>query len=158
MKKKPEPTQQSRALAAAMTAKGLKNVDVANHVGVTAGAVSHWVTGGRPVPVEKVSLVAEFVGIKPEVISNRYQAIATQIVPLEDVRKDIPTDLAINRLENGLDAMRLAVGILAGVMVRHRPVEAADAARTIRKQLSGKYLNQGFVKELLEVLDASAKA
>lgn len=157
MPKKPIPTAQSRALQAAMIARHLKNVDVANHAGVTPGAVSHWVTGARPVPIEKVSVVAEYVGVKPEAISDRYGALATQIVPQDDARQTMPIDLTINRLENGMDAMRLAVGILAGVMARHRPIEASDAARTIRKQLSGRYLNQGFVKELLEVLDASAK-
>ena len=156
MPRKPAaPTQQSRALVAAMKARNLGNVDIANAAGVTPGAVSHWVTGHRPVPPEKAQAVSDLLGIKAETISPRFAAIYTQAVP-DIAANGEPSALTINRLENGIDAMRLALGVMAGVMLRHRPVEAADVAKTIRKKLPGKFVNQGFVKELLEVLEAGA--
>lgn len=57
------------------------------------------------------------------------------------------------QLEQEVHSLSLALASLASVMVQHRPVEAADAAASIRRQVPPKYRARGSLRELLEVLE-----
>lgn len=158
--KKPAPSKESLALASLMRAKGVKNADLARELNVDAGYVSQWKNGTRPIPAKNAQAVALALGTKPELISTAYAEmpssngnLALDIAVTQDEKPRL--DLTINRLENGIDSLRLALGVMAGVMLAHRPAEAADVARSLRKNLKGKFVNQGFVKELLEVLESN---
>jgi transcriptional regulator with XRE-family HTH domain len=161
-KSNPEPTAAER-LASAMRTKGVKNVDLATYADVTPGAVSQWVKGRRPVPANKARAVAEFVGVQPEQISLKYGEISEQrgVYDLDaqpsETHDPLSLDKTINRIESDIDALRMAFGVLAGVMVAHRPAEAADVAKALRKHLSARFARQGFVHELLELLKAGTE-
>lgn len=156
------PSKEALALASAISSSGLTHEAVGEHVGVTAGQVSHWVTGRRPVPVERAEKLATYLGIAPERICARYArltktgsgvALVSHAGTKGDERRH---DLIVARLENDVDALRYAMGALVSAMVIHRPAEASDVARVLRKHVPAKFVNHGFVAELLKALDKGA--
>lgn len=154
------PSKEALALSAAMNALGLKKTVVAEQMGVTPGLVSQWASGHRPVPPEKAVKLAELVGIEPGRISARYAEFrandAGNVVPLRQSNEhadDRRHDLVIARLENDIDSLRYALGALVAVMTVHRPAEGAAVAKAIRKSVPSKFVKQGYVSELLAVLD-----
>jgi len=155
--------KEALALAAAMAANRLKNVAVAQHMGVSEGQVSQWVTGRRPVPVDKAVRLAKYVGATPEQISAKYAEYSDSpdmgnVVPLRATKEKegLRPDLVIARLENDVDALRYAMSALVSAMVIHRPAEAADVAKVVRKHVPAKFVSHGFVAELLRALDKGA--
>lgn len=74
-------------------------------------------------------------------------------------KQDVPLryELVISRLENDIDALRYAVAALVTSMVVNRPAEALDAAETIRQAVPSKFRDQGFLHELLLVLEKASK-
>lgn len=154
------PSRESLALSAAMASSGLNNVAVAKHMGVSDGLVSQWVTGRRPVPPDKAIKLGSYVGAAPETISAKYAATLSaqtegNIVPLPGESTDDPRrqELIIRRLENDVDSLRFALGALISVMAVHRPTEAAAFVKTLRKTVPAKYVNQGYIAELLKALE-----
>lgn len=159
------PSKQALALAAAMNASGHSNVAVAEHMGVSPGLVSQWVTGRRPIPAEKAARLAELVGVEPKALSEKYATVAVQVansagggmrlhVPGDERRRD---DLVIARLENDIDSLRYALGALVTVMTVHRPAEGEAVAKALRRNVPQKFVKQGYIAELLAVLERGAK-
>jgi len=160
--KKKQPTKEALALAAAIASNNLTHAAVADHVGAQESQVSHWVTSHRPVPIDKAERLAEYLGVAPEKICARYgksvRAVNGSSVVLlpSAVGDERRSDLVIARLENDVDALRYALGALTAAMVIHRPAEAADVAKALRKHVPAKFVNHGFVAELLRALDKGA--
>jgi DNA-binding transcriptional regulator YdaS (Cro superfamily) len=134
-------------------------------MGVTDGMVSQWVTGRRPVPAEKAVRLGSYVDIDPRAISAKYNAMAEagsmgNVVPLRASQgsdeEPLRQDLVIRRLENDVDSLRYALAAMVAVMTTHRPAEASDVAKAIRRHVPGRYVQQGFVNELLQALDRGA--
>lgn len=154
------PSREALSLSAAMTASGLNNVAVAKHMGVSDGLVSQWVTGRRPVPPDKAVKLGGYVGVAPEAISAKYAATLSaqaegNVVPhisesIDDPRRQ---DLIIRRLENDVDSLRFALGAAVSVMAIHRPTEASAFAKTLRKSVPAKFVQQGYIAELLRALE-----
>ncbi|UGB46967.1 helix-turn-helix domain-containing protein [Frateuria edaphi] len=156
------PSKEALALAAAMARAQVNNVSVARHMSVSDGMVSQWVTGRRPVPAEKAARLGAYLDVDPRSISAKFNAMASSeamgnVVPLRagQAEGDEPLrhDLVIRRLENDVDSLRYALSALVSVMTVHRPAEASDVAKTIRKHVPARYVQQGFVQELLQALD-----
>lgn len=157
------PSREALTLAAAMNARRLSKVFVAEQIGVTPAAVSQWASGHRPVPPEKAAKLAELVGSEPNLISARYAELQTNesgnVVPIRRTAEGADErrhDLVIARLENDVDSLRYALGALVAVMTVHRPAEGAAVAKAIRKHVPTKFVRQGYVAELLAVLDKAA--
>ena len=158
------PSKEALALSAAINSLGLKKTAIADQLGVSAGLVSQWASGHRPVPPEKAAKLGEIVSVEPGKLSARYadfQAMdAGNVVPIrkanehDDERRH---DLVIARLENDIDSLRYALGAIVAVMAVHRPAEGAAVAKAIRKGVPAKFVKQGYVSELLGVLDKAAK-
>jgi len=157
-------SKETLTLVDAFRRSGLSQAAAAAAVGVSPANFRQWLQGMRPVPPDKAPKLAQMLDVSPEAISEKYARVAQNdfgnVVPLrrgdeQDVRR---TDLAINRVENDVDALRYALAGLVSVMVIHRPAEAADAATAIRRSVPKKFLERGFVYELLQVLDATGKA
>lgn len=47
---------------------GLRQSELARHLGVTTSALSHWETGRRPFPEERLDVVAAFLGVEPDTL------------------------------------------------------------------------------------------
>lgn len=156
MKTPTKHTKESLALTAAIGTRS--NVAVANAIGVTPGAVSQWKQGTRPVPATLADVLGAYLGIDPATICAKYAilkaagagALPTRVDSTADQRRP---DLIIRRLENDVDSLRLALGALAATMRVHRPAEAKDAARAIRRTVPAKFVRQGYIHELLSVLE-----
>lgn len=160
------PPKEALALAAAMKNHGASNAAVAKHMGVSDGLVSQWKIGRRPVAPEHAPRLAKFLGISdPTQISAAYGRVQEgqvgNVVPLRDYAHasgdERRPDLVIARLENDIDSLRFALAAMASVMTVHRPAEAADVARAIRKHVPGKFVQQGYLRELLQALDKGAQ-
>jgi DNA-binding transcriptional regulator YdaS (Cro superfamily) len=156
------PSKQALALAAAIAASGHNSAEVAEHMGVSAGLVSQWITGRRPIPPERAPKLAAFVGLEPHALSDRYAEISSQVVNGPRSRSSTPahgaedprrSDLVIARLENDIDSLRYALGALVAVMTVHRPAEGVAVAKTLRKSVPAKFVKQGYIAELLDVLE-----
>lgn len=146
------------ALNAAIKDSGLTKAAIATHMGVSPGMVSQWANGGRPVPAEKAQRLGDYLSVDPAKISAKFAQhwnTASNVVPLRQGADETPLrpDLVIARLENDIDSLRFAVGSLVAAMTIHRPAEAADVARTIRKNVPQKFVRQGYLHELLQALD-----
>lgn len=160
------PPKEAMALAAAMKHHGASNAAVAKHMGVSDGLVSQWKVGHRPVAAEHAPRLAKFLGINdPAQISAAYgrvqQGEVGNVVPLRDYPStsgdERRTDLVIARLENDIDSLRFALAAMVSAMTVHRPAEAADVARSIRKHVPAKFVQQGYLRELLQALDKGAQ-
>lgn len=154
---KPKPTAESTALDAAMNKHGIQNAALARHVKVSDGLVSQWRRGRRPVPARHAPRVAAFVDVQnPGLISAEYgQVRAAQAgnAVAELATPGVPDDFSVRRLENAVDSLRNAVSAFATVMVIHRPTEARDVAKLIRRHVPPKLSRSGFLAELLQALD-----
>lgn len=155
--------KEALALASAMATSKLKNVSVAKHMGVTEGLVSQWVTGHRPVPPDKALRLANYVGAEPGQISAKYAQYAQSedmgnVVPMRATKDqgDLRPDLVIARLENDVDALRYAMAAMVAAMTVHRPAEGAAVAKALRGHVPAKFVNHGFVAELLRALEKDA--
>lgn len=56
---------------------------------------------------------------------------------------------------DSIDALRYAVSALVAVTIDHRPREGVDMARALRRHVPPRLAKDGFVSELLKVLDAA---
>lgn len=157
-------TAEALALKAAIKNSGMKNGPIAEHLGVSEGLISQWTTGHRPVPADKAGKLAKLLGVKdPTEISPGY---ASTLAIHEDsvaylpqlADKPLRADLVIARLENDIDALRYAVAALVSTMTIHRPAEAADAARALRRMVPARFRESGLVHELASILERAGKA
>lgn len=159
------PSKEAMTIAALMAQKpGLSNVSIARYMGVSDGLVSQWVTGRRPVPADKAVRLAEYMGADPKAISAKYAAVHAQepvgsaAVPAvnEADADERRLDLTIARLENDIDSLRFAIAAMVSVMTVHRPAEGAAVAKAMRRHVPAKFVRQGYLAELLDVLDKGA--
>ena len=119
--------------------------------GVTQGQVSHWTNGRLAVPAKRAPALAGYLGLKPEDISVAYRELMGS-GPV------VPDDLANNRLENDIDALRHVIDAMAVVMVTHRPRESAELVRALRRNAPAKFLRRGYIHLLLQTLEAARPA
>lgn len=155
--KKLTPTPESAALDNAMADRRVHNATLARHVKVSDGLVSQWRTGRRPVPAHYAPKVAGFLDMQdPALISAQYaQVRAAQTgngvaIPGVDA---FPDDLALRRLENAIDELRHAVAAMITASIIHRPAEARDVAKAIRRHAAPRSLRSGLLAELLQALE-----
>lgn len=156
------PTQYSRALAEAIRKSERKHEDLADKLGVTAGLISAWSLGRKPVPsVRALPLAAELGNVPPEAISEAYATIARQnggkILPMPGSPALHPA-LAQNRNENDIDSLRWFASVMVDVMLRHRQAEAFDLLETIQKKVPKKFRDNGFLLELSEAMAQQQRA
>jgi transcriptional regulator with XRE-family HTH domain len=159
--KAPEPTRESRILAAAVDASKQKKKDIADAAGVSPAELYQWATARRPVPPERAATLARVLGIEdPSSISTGYAEIAAStdgalaLASAPSARgSDAPTDLSIASLQNDVHALSLALGALTTVMVAHRPTEAQDVASALRRNVPAKFRDRGLIQELIQVLE-----
>lgn len=157
----PEPTRESRILAAAIKASSAKKKDIADAVGVSAPELYQWETARRPVPPERAATLARVLGIDdPAQISAGYADVAAStdgalaLATSQSTRgAEAPADLSIARLQNDVHALSLALGALTTVMVAHRPTEAQDVASALRRNVPAKFRDRGLIHELIQVLE-----
>ncbi|HDS1649038.1 TPA: helix-turn-helix transcriptional regulator [Stenotrophomonas maltophilia] len=159
--KAPEPTRESRILAAAVEESGQKKKDIADAAGVSPAELYQWATARRPVPAERAATLARVLGIEdPSSISIGYAEIAAStdgalaLASAPSSRaSEVPSDLSIARLQNDVHALSLALGALTTVMVAHRPAEAQDVASALRRNVPAKFRDRGLIQELIQVLE-----
>lgn len=133
---------------------GLTEEFVGAEVGVSQGQVSHWTNARLPVPANRAIKLAAVLNITdPSEISVAYRDLAEKMASNPGADEPMRPDLIIARLENDVDSLRYALGSLVTAMVVHRPTEAADVAEALRKHVPAKFQRQGYVYELLKVLD-----
>lgn len=65
--------------------------------------------------------------------------------------------LVTNQAENDVDALRFFAAALTAAMAAIRPGEGAAVAATLRKKAPKKFVENGLLKELLQVLDKGSK-
>ena len=157
-KSPPTPTRYSLALTSAIKAAGLTKAAIASHMDVTPATVSQWATGWRPVPAEKAKRLGDYLEVDPAKISAKFAQhwdTSGNVVPLRQASSEekLRPDLVIARLENDIDSLRYGMAAMIAAMTVHRPAEAADVAKTIRKSVPQKFVRQGYLHELLQVLD-----
>lgn len=160
MASKPNPTKESRAIKAAIDAAGMTKAAIAERIGVTPALVSQWASGLRPMSADKTPIFARVVGAdNPRAFSIAYGEVEMAQGSTLPIRKAEASGdvreygLTISRIENDIDAMRLAIGLLAGAMKVHRPAEAADVAASIRRSAPPKFRDKGLLGELLAILE-----
>lgn len=149
------PTKETMALVAAIGARKL--AAIARDLGVTPGAVSQWKQGVRPVPADKAVQLGRLLGVDPRAISASYADVVTQdgaLALAPPAEESLRPDLVIRRLENDIDSLRIALASLVSAMRVHRPAEARDVAKVLRKQAPAKFVRQGYIRELLEALES----
>lgn len=152
------PSKQALAFAGALRDAAISDAKLAAKLEVSPGLIYQWKKGIRPVPQHHAEAVGRELGVDPARISEDYASFltaASNIVPMPrssggDERRH---DLIIARLENDIDSLRFAMAALVSTMTIHRPAEAADVAKTIRKKVPQKFVRQGYLHELLQALD-----
>lgn len=119
---------------------------------VTANA---WLNGEYMPSRDKVFAIAQDHGVSLEwmLFGEGEPSAPAQSPDDQELRRD----LIDRRFENDVDSLRIAVATLAAVMVRHRPTEAQDAAKAIRKAVPAKFQEVGFLHELLGVLELARR-
>lgn len=154
----PKPSKYAMAFAAALTESGRKDADLARALGVAPTMVYQWKTGRRPIGYQYAEAASTVLRVAPEQISEAYaefQASASNVVPITKGRDGDQRrhDLVIARLENDVDSLRYALGAMVAVMTSHRPAEGVDVAKALRKHVPPKFVQQGYIAELLKVLE-----
>jgi transcriptional regulator with XRE-family HTH domain len=156
------PSKEALAFKAAFELSGLTQKAVADHMEVTAAAVRQWIEGERPIPIGRALRLAKLLDTQPQKICAEYGALAADIAETvasngvaqpADLRRP---DLAENRLENSIDALRFALAGIVAVTVKHRPAEALAVAAQLRRSVPRKFQQRGLIHELLVTLDAAA--
>jgi transcriptional regulator with XRE-family HTH domain len=163
-KQMPTPTKESLALKAAFERSKMSQAGLAKHLNVSAGLVWQWLNGRRPVPAANARKLGDLLQINPDKISADYAEIAQQdgsgnvfSIRKGDSGAEVRPDLAQRRLENDIDAMRFALAAMTTVMVGHRPAEATAFAKRLRGSVPARFLERGFLYELLSALDGAPK-
>lgn len=160
MSKRPKPrTPEAQALLEAIEAAKVTQIAVADHLGITPSNIGQWVSGYRPVPAEKAPPLAAFLNVDPARISAAYRRLAGAAVQGQGAALPNPAgsglgDADINRLQAQIDALNLAVGVLAANATRYRPVEAQAAAAVLRKRVPAHQREQGLLRELIAMLES----
>jgi hypothetical protein len=151
-------TKESDAISKAMSDLDLTNAMVAHHMRVSDGLVSQWKTGRRPVPAYQAPRLATMLGLQdPSTISHAYGEVRTAqagntALAVAEPQADYDPG-AMRRIDEAIDSLRYALGALSTIMAEHRPTEARDAARLIRKHVPPHLARSGLLSELLRVLD-----
>lgn len=116
-------------------------------------------------PADKARKLAKILGVTdPATLSSGYAAVAEHepgnvaVLPKQDgAQGPLRPDLVIARLENDVDALRYAVAALVSTMTIHRPAEAADAARVLRRSVPARFRESGLIPELAATLERALK-
>lgn len=138
---------------------GLTEEGVGAIVGVSQGQISHWTSGRLPVPAKRALKLAAALSIDdPGEISVAYRDVVSRAKAAPPGVDERRPDLMIARLENDIDALRYALGAIVTAMTAHRPAEAGDVARALRKHVPAKFVKRGYVHELLSVLEKARES
>jgi hypothetical protein len=113
---------------------------IAADAGCTTAELYQWRTGRRPVPPERARALAAAINSQPELVSRRY-AEGFAPAPVHPDADDI-------------ESLRLAMNLLSSVMAVHRPVEAREAAATMRRNVDKRLLKRGsYLRALIQTLE-----
>lgn len=135
---------------------GLTEGIVAEVVGVSPGQISHWSSGRLAVPARRAPALAKALGIDdPGELSVEYRAQRDQhrksargVTLISDSSME---ELVALRAE--VDALRALVVTTLTVGASHRPIEAADVARRIRRHVHPAIARQPTAAEVLDAID-----
>jgi len=162
-KANPAPSKESLALKSAFEQAKMSQAAVAKHLNVSPGMVWQWIEGARPVAARYAKKLGELLAVEPARISEAYSEIMQQdgsgnVVSIRKASTDERRpDLIARRLENDVDALRFALGAIVSTMVAHRPAEATAVGKALRGSVPARFLDRGFLYELLAVLDKAGK-
>ncbi|NJC38163.1 transcriptional regulator with XRE-family HTH domain [Xanthomonas arboricola] len=116
-------TPEGHLITEAIQRSGQSQAKLADALDVSAGFISQFATGHRPVPWDKAEPLASRIGVAPEQISSEYRRLQAYFAESHSQRLDAEIILA---------AVAYAKKI-AGLMsddsfsIEHRPQELADA-------------------------------
>lgn len=157
-------TKESMRLNAAITESQIKPADLARTVGCSPAEIYQWRRALRPVPATVAPKLAAALNVAPEAICAAYAQMlksgtgtVVPFRPLSDEEQRRP-DLVIARLENDIQALRYAVGALVGAMVVHRPAEASEVVRVMRKRIPPRFQEVGLIAELVAMMESRESA
>lgn len=160
MPRPPNPkTPEARALLKAIDAAGITKAAVADHLGVSPSMVSQWVSGHRPVSAAQAGPLARLVHVSPDLISADYRRVEPAAATAGG---GAPTNVSepaasyggeAGELHQRIDALTIALAVMAAGTVRHRPIEAQEMAAALRKRVPVWQRDQGLMKELIELLE-----
>lgn len=157
------PAAEAKALDLAIRNSGTTNAAIARHLGISDAMVSQWRTGHRPMAAPYAPKLARFLDLAdPGTISAAYANVHAaeqgNLAPMRAQEGDPAgaSARALHRMENALDDLRYALSAITAAMVSHRPAEARDVARTLRKHAPRKSVQDGFLADLLRALDKAS--
>ena len=134
---------------------GLTEEIVGTAMGVTQGQISHWSGGRLRVPAERASALAKALNIDdPGKLSIAFRKLQAQAV--KETPPSYAADDELDALRRELDAVRALIVTMLTVGATHRPIEAADVARRIRKHVHPAIVREAVVSETLKTIDRLA--
>lgn len=75
-RKQPNPTTaEARTIRQAIATCGMSQIAIADHMEVSPGMVSQWVSGYRPVPAQKAVKLGWLIGADPSDISADFREV-----------------------------------------------------------------------------------
>jgi DNA-binding transcriptional regulator YdaS (Cro superfamily) len=155
-------TPEGRAITAAIESGEHVKAVIAEQMGVSPGLVSQWASGKTKVTAKQAPKLAKMLGVEPQTISKEFRefaALQPAGTKAESCRDGDHRDYgpAVEGLERDVHALGLALGIMATVMVRHRPAEAAEAVAVMRRRVPVEFRETGVVQTLIELLEKAEK-
>lgn len=136
-------------------AQGVSREDLAKAAGIGVSTLSD-LELDRSKSTTKLHRIAERLGVRTEWLETGKSPKQAD-VHATGQQPELRPELVIARLQNDVDSLRYAVAALVATMTVHRPAEAADAAKALRKQLPAKFRDQGFAHELASILERAGK-
>ncbi len=156
--RKPPLTSEEIRIAAMIKAKiasdpNLTEEIVGNAVGVTQGQISHWSGARLPVPAKRAAALAKALGFDdPGILSPAFRKLQSQAVRETPGHYDAAAQ-ALADLRREVDALRAMVVTVMTIAAIHRPIEAADVAKRLRKHLHPALVKETTVAETLKTIE-----
>lgn len=135
--------------------RGISREDLAAAAGIGVSTLSD-LELDRSKSTTKLHRIAERLGVRTEWLETGKGPKSPDVQAMGQ-QPELRPELVIARLQNDIDALRYAVSAVISVMAVYRPIEAADAAKAIRKSVPAKFRDQGFAHELASVLEMAGK-
>lgn len=149
-------------LRKAMAEANINQKQLADSVGVRPPSVNGWLSEkAKFLRGENLLRAAKVLGVSQLWLAEgkgpmRMDDPTGNVVALRKTPDTVSEGLAISRLENDVHVLNLALGALAAAMADHRPTEARDVAKALRRNVPAKFRDQGMLAELIAVLDKAA--
>lgn len=148
----------ARIKAAIANIPGLTEELVGTALGVTQGQISHWSNGRLRVPADRAADLARVLDIAdPGELSIAFRKLQAQGVREPMATYGTPPDV-LAELRRELDAMKAMVVSMLTTAATHRPIEASDVARRIRRHVHPALIREPVVAETLKTIDRMTAA